>query len=79
MSVARVTELSASSEQGFADAIDQGIQRATSCPTWRSQLHRAEDQGCRVRRLHDSNDTLSSYFSSNHGPGLLGGVALEYA
>jgi dodecin len=29
MSVARVTELSASSEQGFEDAIDQGIQRAT--------------------------------------------------
>jgi hypothetical protein len=28
---------------------------------------------------YDSNDTLSSYFSSNHGPGLLGGVALEYA
>ena len=51
MYVARVTELSASSEQGFADAIDQGIKRATSCPTWRSQLHRAEDQGCRVRRL----------------------------
>ena len=30
MSVARVIELSASSEQGFEDAINQGIQRATS-------------------------------------------------
>jgi len=30
MSVARVIELSATSEQGFEDAIDQGIQRATS-------------------------------------------------
>jgi flavin-binding protein dodecin len=30
MSIARVIELSASSEQGFEDAIDQGIQRATS-------------------------------------------------
>jgi flavin-binding protein dodecin len=30
MSVARVIELSASSEQGFEDAIEQGIQRATS-------------------------------------------------
>jgi dodecin len=30
MSVARVIELSASSEQGFEDAIDQGINRATS-------------------------------------------------
>ncbi len=30
MSVARVIELSASSEQGFEDAINQGVQRATS-------------------------------------------------
>ena len=30
MSIARVIELSASSEQGFEDAIDQGIQRATT-------------------------------------------------
>ena len=30
MSVARVIELSATSEQGFEDAINQGIQRATS-------------------------------------------------
>jgi flavin-binding protein dodecin len=30
MSVARVIELSASSDQGFEDAINQGIQRATS-------------------------------------------------
>ena len=30
MSVARVIELSASSEQGFEDAINQGIRRATS-------------------------------------------------
>ena len=30
MSIARVIELSSSSEQGFEDAIDQGIQRATS-------------------------------------------------
>ena len=30
MSVARVIELSATSDQGFEDAIDQGIQRATS-------------------------------------------------
>ena len=30
MPVARVIELSASSEQGFEDAINQGIQRATS-------------------------------------------------
>jgi dodecin len=30
MSVARVIELSASSEQGLEDAIDQGIKRATS-------------------------------------------------
>ena len=30
MSIARVIELSSSSEQGFEDAIDQDIQRATS-------------------------------------------------
>ena len=30
MSVARVIELSASSDQGFEDAINQGVQRATS-------------------------------------------------
>ncbi len=30
MTVARVTELSSTSEQSFEDAIDQGIQRATS-------------------------------------------------
>ena len=30
MPVARVTELSATSEQGFEDAIDQAINRATS-------------------------------------------------
>ena len=30
MSAARVIELSATSEQGFEEAIDQGIQRATS-------------------------------------------------
>jgi dodecin len=30
MPIARVIELSASSEQGFEDAIDQGINRATS-------------------------------------------------
>ena len=30
MTIARVIELSASSEQGFEDAIDQGIQRATT-------------------------------------------------
>ena len=30
MSVARVIELSATSEQGFEEAINQGIQRATS-------------------------------------------------
>jgi flavin-binding protein dodecin len=30
MTIARVIELSASSDQGFEDAIDQGIQRATS-------------------------------------------------
>jgi len=30
MTIARVIELSASSEQGFEDAINQGIQRATS-------------------------------------------------
>ena len=30
MSVARVIELSATSEQSFEDAINQGIQRATS-------------------------------------------------
>ena len=30
MSVARVIELSATSDQGFEDAINQGIQRATT-------------------------------------------------
>ncbi len=30
MSVARVVELSATSEQGFEEAINEGIQRATS-------------------------------------------------
>ena len=30
MTVARVTEISATSEQSFEDAINQGIQRATS-------------------------------------------------
>jgi dodecin len=30
MAVARVIELSATSDQGFEDAINQGIQRATS-------------------------------------------------
>ncbi len=30
MTVARVTELSATSDQSFEDAINQGIQRATS-------------------------------------------------
>jgi flavin-binding protein dodecin len=30
MTVARVTELSATSEQSFEDAVNQGIQRATS-------------------------------------------------
>ena len=30
MSIARVTELSATSEQSFEDAINQGVQRATS-------------------------------------------------
>jgi len=30
MTVARVTEISATSEQSFEDAINQGVQRATS-------------------------------------------------
>ena len=30
MPVARVTEISATSEQSFEDAINQGVQRATS-------------------------------------------------
>jgi flavin-binding protein dodecin len=30
MTIARVTEISATSEQSFEDAINQGIQRATS-------------------------------------------------
>jgi dodecin len=30
MTIARVTEISATSEQSFEDAINQGVQRATS-------------------------------------------------
>ena len=27
---------------------------------------------------YESNEVLKSYFFSNHGPGLFGGIALEY-
>ncbi len=44
MTVARVTEISAVSEQGFEDAINQGINRATST------LRNVE--GCHVKDMN---------------------------
>ncbi len=55
MSVARVTEISAVSEQSFEDAINQGINRATST------LRHVE--GCHVKDMNIliENGNISGY------------------
>jgi flavin-binding protein dodecin len=55
MSVARVIELSASSEQGFEDAINQGIQRATST------LRNVESAWVKDMNVMIENNQVTSY------------------
>jgi flavin-binding protein dodecin len=55
MPVARVIELSASSEQGFEDAINQGIQRATST------LRNVESAWVKDMNVMIENNQVTSY------------------
>ena len=55
MSVARVIELSASSDQGFEDAINQGIQRATST------LRNVESAWVKDMNVMSENNQVTSY------------------
>ena len=55
MSVARVIELSASSDQGFEDAINQGIQRATST------LRNVESAWVKDMNVMIENNQVTSY------------------
>ena len=55
MSIARVTELSATSEQSFEDAINQAIQRATST------LRNVESAWVKDRNVLIENDSVKAY------------------
>jgi flavin-binding protein dodecin len=55
MPIARVTELSATSEQSFEDAINQGVQRATST------LRNVESAWVKDRNVLIENNTIKAY------------------
>ena len=55
MSVAKVTELSATSSQGFEDAIRQGIERATKT------LRNVKSAWVKEMRVSVENDKISEY------------------
>ena len=55
MPIARVTELSATSEQSFEDAINQGVQRATST------LRNVESAWVKDRNVLIENNTFKAY------------------
>ena len=75
MSVARVTELSATSETGFEDAINQGVARATST------LRGVEGDWIKYMKVMIENGTVTGWkirrdldwtqeFAPASGPGL---------
>ena len=55
MSVARVTELSATSQTGFEDAINQGVERATST------LRNVESAWIKDMNVMIENDEIAAY------------------
>jgi len=55
MSVARVTEISASSPTSFEDAINEGISRATKT------LRKVKGAWIKEQRVEIENDRISSY------------------
>ena len=55
MPIARVTELSATSEQSFEDAINQGVQRATST------LRNVESAWVKDRNVLIENNAIKAY------------------
>ena len=55
MSIARVTELSATSEQSFEDAINQGVNRATST------LRNVESAWIKDMNVMIDNGNISAY------------------
>ena len=55
MAVARVTEISATSKQGFEDAIAQGIARATKT------LRNVKGAWVKEQRVEVVNDRISEY------------------
>ena len=55
MSIARVTELSATSEQSFEDAINQGVNRATST------LRNVESAWIKDMNVMIENGNISAY------------------
>ncbi len=55
MPVARVTELSATSDQSFADAINQGVHRATST------LRNVESASIKDMNVMIENDRITAY------------------
>ena len=55
MPIARVTELSATSEQSFEDAINEGVQRATST------LRNVESAWVKDRNVLIENNTIKAY------------------
>jgi flavin-binding protein dodecin len=68
MSVARVTELSAVSEKGFEDAINQAVARATKTLRQHRRL-----QGQRGDHLRVGGRLLKSRGLSRHWSALVGG------
>ena len=55
MSVARVTEISATSDQSFEDAVNQGIERATST------LRNVESAWVKDMNVFVENDQVKAY------------------
>ena len=55
MSVARVTEISSTSDKGFEDAIQQGIARATQT------LHGIRGAWVKEQELRIENDKIAEY------------------
>ena len=55
MSVARITEISASSDKSFEDAVQQGIQRATAT------LRNVRSAWIKEQEVQIENNRISSY------------------
>jgi flavin-binding protein dodecin len=55
MSVARITEISATSDKGFEDAIQQGIARATQT------LHGIRSAWVKEQEVHVENNRIAAY------------------